>query len=119
MTITLVPFFEDETYPSDARVRWLSITPWNGASFKVHVSIPGGVGLGKEYRRGKDNRVATLQGIVFWNDAGQSFLDWLGGEMPVKVNNGISEVKCMTDSAQITEYGGAWIKFTVTLTEVQ
>lgn len=120
MTIVISTVDDEEYLPiSGATVRWLTMTPWNGASFKTHVSIPGGNGLGKEYRRGKDNRMATVTGVVKWNKAGQELLDWLGGNDILYVDNGIEQVTCKSDSPMLQEYGGAYIKFTLSLTEVQ
>ena len=104
--------------PAGARLRWLSITPWIGARFQVHVSVPGGDGLGRTFDRGSDNRVATITGLVQWNHAGEAVLDAIGGST-VTVDNGAGSapVEAVADAPVVVGYGGAVVKFTVTLTE--
>lgn len=115
MTITI----EGVDIPAGARLRWLTITPWVGSRFQTHISIPGGDGLGMTYDRGSDNRVATITGITTWNAAGENALDALSGAV-LKVTNGAgrSEVTAIADAPTIIDYGGAIIKFSLTLTEI-
>ena len=116
MTITV----EGVDLPPKARLRWLTITPWVGARFQTHISIPGGDGLGRTYDRGNDNRVATITGITTWNDAGEDALEALSGaELTVDNGAGRSPIKAIADAPTIIDYGGAIIKFSLTLTEVE
>ncbi len=116
MTVTV----SGVTLPTDARLRWLSITPWVGARYQTHIAVPGGESIGKVYDRGCDNRVATATGIVLWNSAGETALDALSGAV-VEVDNGAgrSPVKALADAPTIIDHGGAIIKFSMTFTEVE
>lgn len=119
MTITVSFAEEGKDIPEGARLRWLTITPWVGARFQTHISIPGGNGLGVVYDRGHDNRVATITGITVWNSDGESLLDSIGGSiLKVKNRTDGDEVTAMADAPSILDYGGAIIRFSVTLTEV-
>ncbi len=116
MTITV----KGVDIPAGAKLRWLTITPWVGSRFQTHISIPGGDGLGTTYDRGSDNRVATITGITTWNEDGEDTLEALSGAV-LKVANGVgrSAVTAIADAPTIIDYGGAVIKFSLTLTEVK
>jgi len=104
-----------------AKLRWLTITPWVGARFQTHISIPGGKSLGRTYDRGADNKVATLVGLISWNDYGEAVLDSIGGKI-LTVDNGAgrSAVRAIANAPQIIDaVSKAVIKFSVTLTEVE
>ena len=103
-----------------AMVRWLSLTPWIGSRFQTHISIPGGEGLGEVFDRGCDNRVATLTGIVSWQNGGEDFLQQLGGILVTVKRSADDESGVLARAAtpSVTEYQGAVIRFTLTLTEV-
>lgn len=107
---------------TEAKLRWLSMTPWIGARFQTHISIPGGEGIGVTYDRGSDNRVATLTGIVSWEGDGENFLNRIGGKILTIKRYGTEEeigVRAISSSPSVTDYQGATIRFTMTLTEVE
>ena len=107
---------------TSARVRWLNLTPWIGARFQTHISIPGGEGIGVTYDRGSDNRVATITGIVSWEGDGETFLNRIGGKVVNVKRYGTEDevgINAITSSPNVTEYQGATIRFTMTMTEVE
>lgn len=117
MTLT-VTWADGSGFPEGVKIRWLKITPWVQAIFKTRVAVPGGDGLGYVESRGRDNAVCTLTGLVLWNSPGAQLIRDIAGAK-LSVNNGIdSAVECLADSPQIVEHGGAWVLFSLTVTEV-
>jgi hypothetical protein len=99
-------------------IRWLDMTPWTASPITTHVTVPGAKGLGKTFVHGADNAVTTLQGRVPWDATGQQRFDSLGGAR-VTVSNGIDTRMGIVTGVTVTGTGGgAWIRFSMNVTEV-
>lgn len=114
-----VTFSEERTGDPDlSSIRWTDMTPWSSSPITVHITIPGGNGLGKTYSKGRDNAVTTLTGRIKWTEQGEKTFDALGGR-ELTVSTGISERTGLCTAVTVTGTdGGAWISFTISLTEV-
>lgn len=118
MTVISVVGPDDEDIRQGATVRWLTMTPWVGAPFEKHVSVPGGRGLGRTFHQGADNRVATISSVVIRNAQGMAFLSALPGST-VKVINGVDPDTIGTVGAlNVTKSIGATVEFSITVREV-
>lgn len=97
---------------------WVDWTPWCMSTISTHVTVPGGLGLGKTFARGADNAVCTLRGRIPMTSAGRTMVDSLASGQ-LTVADGIE-----TRTGQITGItmqetaGGAWMVVQVTLMEV-
>lgn len=104
--------------PALTSIKWTDMTPWNASPITTHITIPGGSGLGKTYSKGCDSAVTTLTGRIKWTADGEKVFDALGGR-ELTVSTGISERTGMCTAVTVTGTGGgAWIVFTISLTEV-
>lgn len=114
-----VTFYESKKEDPDlSSIRWTDMTPWCASPITVHITIPGGSGLGKTYSKGRDNAVTTLTGRIKWTAEGESIFDSLGGR-ELTVSDGLTERTGMCTAVTVTgTEGGAWIGFTISLTEV-
>lgn len=98
-------------------IRWLDMTPWTASPITTHVTVPGARGLGKTYTHGADNAVTTIQARVPWTAQGQQAFDSLGGAR-VTVSNGIDTRMGIVTGVTVTGTGGgAWIRFSMNVTE--
>lgn len=99
-------------------VVWTSMTPWVSAPITTHVTVPGAKGMGVTFRQGRDNAVTTLSARVPWTSAGQQVFDLLP-DVTLTVSNGIDTRTGVVTSVAVTGVGGgAWITFTISVTEV-
>lgn len=101
---------------STSPIVWVSMTPWTSAPITVHVTVPGGNGLGVTFSKGSDNAVTTVTGRCPWTTAGQQAFDALPGSK-VTVTNGIDSRTGTVTSVTPTEQSPAWISFTMSVTE--
>ena len=113
-----VVFAEAQTGDPDISViKWSDMTPWSASPITVHITIPGGNGLGKTYLKGRDNAVTTLTGRVRWTPEGEKAFDALAGRR-LKVLSGVSARTGTCTAVTVTgTNGGAWIAFTCSITE--
>ena len=101
---------------STSPIVWVSMTPWTSAPITVHVTVPGGNGLGVTFSKGSDNAVTTVTGRCPWTTAGQQAFDALPGSK-VTIANGIDSHTGTVTSVTPTEQSPAWISFTMSVTE--
>lgn len=100
-----------------SNIKWLDMTPWTASPITTHVTVPGAKGLGKTFVHGADNAVTTLQGRVLWDATGQQRFDSLGGAR-ITVSNGIDTRAGIVTGVTVTGTGGgAWIRFSMNVTE--
>lgn len=97
---------------------WMDMTPWTSSPMTKHVVVAGDR-LGKTFYQGRDNATTNLRGRVPWTTAGQRCFDSLSEGLDVTVSNGIdTRVGRVVGVTVNGTDGGAWIAFSLTLTEV-
>lgn len=102
---------------STSPIIWVDRTAWVAEAISTHISIPGGRGLGRNYSKGCDNAVCTLQGRVLDNAAGREAFEALAGSRltisdGVQTRTGLAGTPTVTDSSN-----RAWISFSISVTE--
>ena len=102
---------------STSPIVWVSMAPWTNAPITVHVTVPGGVGIGKTFPKGSDNAVTTVTGRCPWTTSGQQAYDALPGST-VTIANGVDTRTGIVTSVTPTEQSPAWIAFSMSVTEV-
>lgn len=99
------------------QMTWLSMTHLAGSPQTTHIAIEGGVGLGYNFMKGKDNAVCTIQGLCPWTQAGVAEYEALNGAT-VRITENVEGTHIGLATLTSTNGGSnGWIGFTMSFTE--